>query len=191
MRRDFSHLLRALSLFARQCRYYSLGALLTLLSLYAFKEDWQSRFRPALLLCLSIALLFYTNYLLFFSFVMPLLLAGIWLYPREIALKRTIVIALTTLAIIVPGLLLFRIQAQSQIMNLIVIPKNLGDYLGTRSINDPSSPRSVSVWRWRRVFWTRAGIPGEPGEKFILFLGLIIVGNIIVYPWPPNASTAI
>ena len=82
-------------LFARQCRYYSLGALLTLLSLYAFKEDWQSRFRPALLLCLSIALLFYTNYLLFFSFVMPLLLVGIWFYPREIPLKRTIVIAIS------------------------------------------------------------------------------------------------
>ena len=75
-------------LFARQCRYYSLGALFTLMSLYAFKEDWQSRFRPALLLCLSIGFLFYTNYLLFFSFVMPALLAGIWLYPRRVSLKK-------------------------------------------------------------------------------------------------------
>ena len=70
-------------LYARQCRYYSLGAFFTLMSLYAFKEDWQSRFIPALLLCFSIGLLFYTNYLLFFSFVMPALLAGIWLYPQE------------------------------------------------------------------------------------------------------------
>ena len=56
-------------LFARQCRYYSLGALLTLTSLYAFKEDWQSKFWPALLLCLSIGLLFHTNYLLFCSYL--------------------------------------------------------------------------------------------------------------------------
>ena len=75
-------------LFARQCRYYSLGALFTLMSLYDFKEDWQSRFRPALLLCLSIGFLFYTNYLLFFSFVMPALLVGIWLYPEEFSIKK-------------------------------------------------------------------------------------------------------
>ena len=40
-------------LFARQCRYYSLGAFLTLASLYAFREKWQSKTFPALLLCLS------------------------------------------------------------------------------------------------------------------------------------------
>jgi 4-amino-4-deoxy-L-arabinose transferase-like glycosyltransferase len=176
-------------LFARQCRYYSLGALLTLLSLYAFKEDWQTRFWPALLLCLSIALLFYTNYLLFFSFALPLLLVGIWLYPREIPLKRTIAIASATLAIIVPGLLLFRIQAQSQIMNLIVIPKNLGDYFG--DLVQYMIPLPIAVyllWRWRRVFWTRADITGESEEKFILFLGLIIVGNIIVLSLIPQCE---
>jgi len=117
-------------LFSRQCRYYSLGALFTVMSLYAFKEDWQTKFSPALLLCLSIGFLFYTNYLLFFSYLMPLLLVGIWLYPREIPLKRTLIIILATLIIILPGLLLFRIQAQSQIVNLIFIPKNLGDYFG-------------------------------------------------------------
>ena len=176
-------------LFARQCRYYSLGALLTLLSLYAFQEDWQKRFWPALLLCLSIALLFYTNYLLFFSFAMPLLLAGIWLYPQKIPWKRTAVIIVGTLAIIVPGLLLFRIQAQSQIMNLIVIPRNLGDYFG--DLVQFMIPLPIAVyllWRWGRVFWSRARIPGEPGEKFILFLGLIIVGNIIVLSLIPQCE---
>ena len=106
-------------LYARQCRYYSLGAFLTLISLYAFREDWQSRFWPALLLCLSMGLLFYTNYLLFFSFIMPALLAGIWLYPREIPLKRTTIIILATLIIIVPGLFLFQYSA--------TIPNNKSD----------------------------------------------------------------
>ena len=44
------------------------------------------------------------------------------------------------------------------------------------------------LWRWRRVFWTRAGIPGESGEKFILFLGLIILGNIIILSLAPQCE---
>jgi 4-amino-4-deoxy-L-arabinose transferase-like glycosyltransferase len=176
-------------LFARQCRYYSLGALLTLMSLYAFKEDWQKRFMPALLLCLSIAFLFYTNYLLFFSFVMPALLIGIWLYPQEFPLKRTAIITLATLIIIVPGLLLFRIQEQSHIMNLVVIPNNLENYF--RDLVQFMIPVPIAMyllWRWRRSFWTRAAIPGESGEKFILFLGLIIAGNIIVLSLAPQSE---
>ena len=176
-------------LFARQCRYYSLGALFTLMSLYAFKEDWQSRFMPALLLCLSIGFLFYTNYLLFFSFVMPAFLVGIWLYPQEFPLKRTTIITLATLIIIVPGLLLFRIQEQSHIINLVVIPNNLENYF--RDLIQYMIPLPIAVyllWRWRRVLWTRAGIPGESGEKFILFLGLIIAGNIIVLSLAPQCE---
>jgi len=176
-------------LYARQCRYYSLGALFTLISLYNFEEDWQSKFSPALLLCLSIGFLFYTNYLLFFSYVMPAFLIGIWLYPREFPLKRTAIIALSTLIIIVPGLLLFRIQEQSQIVNLIVIPNNLENYF--RDLFQFMIPLPIAaylLWRWRRVFWTRAGIPGEPGEKFILFLGLIIVGNIMFLSLAPQCE---
>jgi 4-amino-4-deoxy-L-arabinose transferase-like glycosyltransferase len=176
-------------LFARQCRYYSLGAFLTLMSLYSFKEDWQSRFMPALLLCLSIAYLFYTNYLLFYSFVIPAFLAGIWLYPREFPVKRTTIITLATLIIIVPGLLLFRIQEQSHIINLVVIPNNLENYF--RDLIQYMIPLPIAVyllWRWRRVFWTRAGIPGESGEKFILFLSLIIIGNIIFLSLAPQCE---
>jgi hypothetical protein len=176
-------------LFSRQCRYYSLGALFTLISIYAFKEDWQSRFRPALLLCLSIGLLFYTNYLLFFSFVMPALLAGIWLYPGEFPLKRTTIITLATLIIIAPGLLLFRIQEQSHIINLSVIPNNLENYF--RDLIQYMIPLPIAgylLWRWRRAFWTRAGIPGEPRETFTVFLGLIIAGNIIILSLAPQCE---
>ncbi|MDO9533310.1 MAG: glycosyltransferase family 39 protein [Deltaproteobacteria bacterium] len=176
-------------LYARQCRYYSLGAFFTLMSLYAFKEDWQSRFRPALLLCLSIGFLFYTNYLLFFSYVMPTLLVGLWLYPGEFPLKRTTIITIATLIIIVPGLFLFRIQEQSHIINLAVIPNNLENYF--RDLVQYMIPLPIAaylLWRWRRFFWTRAGIPGESGEKFILFLGLIILGNIIVLSLAPQCE---
>jgi 4-amino-4-deoxy-L-arabinose transferase-like glycosyltransferase len=176
-------------LFARQCRYYSLGALFTLLSLYAFYENWQSRFRPALLLCLSIGLLFYTNYLLFFSYVMPTFLLGIWLYPEKFSLKRTIIIALLILIIIVPGLLLFRIQEQSHIMNLMVIPNNLMNYfVDLFQYMIPLPIVLYLLWRWGAVLRTRALNTGESGEKFILFLGLIIVGNIIILSLAPQCE---
>ena len=67
-------------LFARQCRYYSLGAFLTLINLYAFREDWQHKTGPLLLFCASLGFLFYTNYLLFLSYVGPLMLAALLLY---------------------------------------------------------------------------------------------------------------
>jgi hypothetical protein len=44
------------------------------------------------------------------------------------------------------------------------------------------------IWRWHRVLWTRAGIPEEPGEKFILFLSLIIVSNIILLSLAPQCE---
>ena len=176
-------------LFARQCRYYSLGAFFTLLSLYAFKEDWQSRLRPALLLCLSIGFLFYTNYLLFFSYVMPVLLIGIWLYPEKFTLKRTILITLIILIIIAPGLLLFHITEQSHIINLISIPKNLVNYFS--DLVQYMIPLPIAVyllWRGGRVLRSRTGISEASGEKFILFLGLIISGNIIVLSLVPQCE---
>jgi 4-amino-4-deoxy-L-arabinose transferase-like glycosyltransferase len=177
-------------LFARQCRYYSFGALFALMSLYAFREDWQSRFRPALLLCLSIGFLFYTNYLLFYSFIIPALLAGIWLYPREFPLKRTSIIILATLIIITPGLLIFRIQQQSELIKLIAIPGNLYNYLVNLLLEFmiPLPIVFFLLWRWRRVLWTRAAIPAEPRERFVLFLTLIIVGNILFLSIVPQVE---
>jgi hypothetical protein len=176
-------------LYARQCRYYSLGALFTLISLYAFKEDWRSKFMPALLLCLSIGLLFYTNYLLFFSFVVPALLIAAWLYPRKFLLTRTTIIALVILIIILPGLLIFSIQDQSKIINLTVIPKNIDNYFcGLIQYMLPLPIALYLLLRWHRVLWTRVGIPEEPGERFILFLSLIIVGNTLFLSLAPQCE---
>ena len=101
-------------LFARQCRYYSLGTTFTLLSLYAFMSDWQRKFLPAALLCVSVGLLFHTNYLLFFSFVVPAFLAAYWLYPEKFILKRTLLVAIFIMIIIFPGFFLFKIDYWNQ-----------------------------------------------------------------------------
>lgn len=167
-------------LFARQARYYSLGAFLTLLSLEAFIEDWQTRLWPALLLCLSIGLLFYTNYLLFISFLAPALLAAIWLYPDKIPLKRTLKVIIAIVFIILPGLFLFRIQEQSQAIHPVLIPINLEKYFaGLFQFMIPLPIIVYLLWKWRRILWTRSSLPQDPAERFTLFLTLIVVGNII------------
>ncbi len=176
-------------LYSRQCRYYSLGAFVTLMSLFAFQEDWQKRFMPALLLCLSVVVLFYTNYLLFFSYVVPAFLAAIWLYPHDFPLKRTSLILLSTLLIILPGLFLFKIHAQSKIFNLVLIPINLEKYFG--GLFQYLIPLPIILyllWRWRRVFGTRTALPQEPGERFVLFLTMIIVGNILCLSPAPQCE---
>jgi 4-amino-4-deoxy-L-arabinose transferase-like glycosyltransferase len=176
-------------LYARQCRYYSLGAFLTLTSLYAFKEDWQSKTMPALLLCLSVGLLFYTNYLLFFSFIAPAFLSAVWLYQRNFPLKRTLVIIILILIIILPGLFLFRIQEQSQIINPVLIFPNLENYFsGLFQFMIPLPIAFYLIWRLGRILWNRSGIPAEPSERFILFLSLIIVGNILLLSAAPQCE---
>ena len=173
-------------LFARQCRYYSLGAFLTLASLYAFKEDWQSKFWPALLLCLSIGLLFYTNYLLFFSYIVFAFLAAVWLYPEKFSSKKTLIITILTIIIIIPGLLLFKIQQQSNLFNLTNTFKFRAILQCPFSIFDSFPIALYLIWRWRRIFWNRSAIPGEPGERFVFFLILIIIGNLIILSLAPQ-----
>jgi 4-amino-4-deoxy-L-arabinose transferase-like glycosyltransferase len=176
-------------MFCRQCRYYSLGALLTLLSLYAFTKDWQTKYGPALLLCLSVGMLFYTNYLLFISFIMPTFLAAIWLYNDKLQLRRTLEISIATLLIILPGFFLFKIQQQSHMINLVSIPLNLEIYTGgLLQFMLPLPIGLYLLWRWRHVRCPRSSLPKEPGERFVLFLSLIISGNILLLSLLPQCE---
>jgi len=117
-------------LYARQCRYYSLGTCLVLLTLYSFRNDWQTRIGPALLLCFSLGLLFYANYLLFLSFAGPALLAAVVLYRSEMPLTRTLKVIAGTCLIILPGLFLFRIQQQTMMISLGATLEHLEEYGG-------------------------------------------------------------
>ena len=132
-------------LFARQCRYYSLGTLLTLINLYAFRENWQTKTAPALLLVISATLIFYTNYLLFFSYFVPFILAAFLLYYSEIPLARALKIILGVCITMIPGLLLFHIQQQAMMMSLWSFVKdNLENYFGRLfSIYVPLADRRV------------------------------------------------
>ncbi|MEJ2671740.1 MAG: glycosyltransferase family 39 protein [Deltaproteobacteria bacterium] len=175
-------------LFARQCRYYSLGTLLVLVNLYAFRRDWQNRTIPALLLGLSATLMFYTNYLLFFSYFIPFILAAFLLYYSDIRFLRALLIIFAVVVTIIPGLLLFRIQQQSMMVNLwSFIPKNSIDYFADLfQFLIPLPIALFLLYRWGRSLWHRANLFLDPSEKFILFLSLIITGNIIVLSPAPQ-----
>lgn len=171
-------------LFARQCRYYSLGALLVLVSIYAFRGNWQSRRGPAALLLASLGLLFYTNYLLFFSFTAPFLLAAVWLYRQELPLRRTLILALSLGFIILPGLAFFRLRQQTGMLDLADILSNLGGYWGgLLQFMVPLPVLVYLLWKQRRFLWRRGEIPQDQGLRFVTFLTWIILGNIaLLFP---------
>lgn len=174
-------------LFSRQCRYYSLGAFLTLLSLYAFRRNWQKRLGPAILLVVSLALLFYTNYLLFFSFAGGLLIAALWVYREELPLYRTLTVSLVIALLLIPGVGFYRIQQQTDMISLIRIPRHIA--CGLIDVFRFMLPLPVAIgmlwWFSRKTFRTRlAALKSE--ERFILFLSILILGNIFILSVSPG-----
>ena len=176
-------------LYARQCRYYSLGAFFTLVSLYAFRDKWQTKTVPALLLCFASGLLFYANYLIFFSFTGAAVLAAVILYYPELPLARSLKLVVAVGVIILPGLLFFRIHQQTAMVSLGAIRANLATYGGDLfQFMFPLPLALYLVWRWGRLLWTRSGLAEAPQEKFILFLSLIVIGNILIMTPAPQGE---
>jgi len=171
-------------LFARQCRYYSMGAILVLVSLYAFRQKWQSRWGPALLLAGSLGLLFYTNYLIFFSYTTAFLLAAILFYRQEVIVPRSLVLLLILGLMLVPGLTLYRIWEQTSMVDVLHVWISLPRYFGDLFQFMVPLPVAVAlIWRWRRP-----GIPRDPKEKFAIFLTLIISVNLCVIALIPSCE---
>jgi len=171
-------------LFARQCRYYSLGAFLVLVSLYAFRQKWQSRWGPALLLAGSLGLLFYTNYLIFFTYTGPFLLAAVIFYRRELPLTRSLVLLFSIGVMLIPGLAIFRTLEQASMVDFIPIWTSLNRYFGDLfQFMLPLPVALALIWRWRRP-----GIPQDPKEKFAIFLTLIISLNLFLLALIPNSE---
>jgi len=176
-------------LYARQCRYYSLGALFSLMTIYAFKADWQIKKGPAFLLCCSLGLLFYANHLIFLSFSCAGFLAAVLLYHSVMPLARSFKVIIGTGAIILPGLFLFSIQQQATMLGLKSILENLQTYAGDFfQFMFPLPVGLYLVWRWGRMLWLRSGLSGAPQDRFILFLGLVLLGNILILIPAPQAE---
>ena len=176
-------------LFSRECRCYGVGALLALLGLFAFRSHWQSRLAPAALLVASFALLFYANYLLFFSYAASFLLAAILLYRREMPLARSLVLSLLIVLVAVPGLLTFRLKQQSGMVDLMMIGSNLGYFFDSLSMFMIPLPVVLGLaWHWRGILRGGFSLSENPQERFILFLMLIILFNTAIISLVPQTE---
>jgi 4-amino-4-deoxy-L-arabinose transferase-like glycosyltransferase len=174
-------------LFSRQCRYYSLGMLLALLILYAFGRNWQSKITPAALLVGSLVLMFHTNYLLFFSYTIPLFLVAILLYRQEMSLRRTILLALSTFILLIPFFFFYRIEQQSGMIDITLIPgKFIRVFADLFQFMIPLPLVVFFIWRWRKFLINRTKPPEAADERFALFLFLVILGNVVFLSISPQ-----
>jgi len=174
-------------LYSRQCRYYSLGAFLALLSVYTFRGQWQTRWGPAFVLSLSLSLLFYTNYLLFFSFTGSLFLAALLLYRQELPWFRVAILTLVTILLTIPGWFIFRIHHQSGMLNPTAWPLALEHYLGNLCQFMIPLPVILGLaWRWRPSLLRQGKLLQDSAESFVLFLALVIILNTVVLTLLPH-----
>jgi 4-amino-4-deoxy-L-arabinose transferase-like glycosyltransferase len=174
-------------LFSRQCRYYSLGAFLTLLAVYAFRENWQEQKGPAFVLLISLALLFQTNYLLFFSFGGALLLAALVVYRQDLPVWRTLILILGLILLVMPFLAFYRINQQTAMLNFFKAPRNLAFY--SIDFFQFMLPLPVAVgllWTLGRRNPRVLALPYDAEERFILSLFLLIFFNILILAWAPD-----
>ncbi len=175
-------------LFSRQCRYYSLGALLVLTSLYAFRGEWRSRFGPAALLVVSLVLMFYTNYLLFFSYTLAFALAAVLIYWRELSLTRSLAVAMGVGILIAPGLTLFLVFKEASMLRFISIWSSYEIYFA--SLFQFMAPMPIALVLLSRWGWAlgRNCLFQNSEERFLFFLALIIFFNIIVLGVVPQSE---
>ena len=167
-------------LYARQGRYYSTGGLILLLIFWGFLGDWKRRWPPFLAVGLGLGLLFHANYLLLLSLAPTLLVAALFLYRRDLEFRRTGLIILLALALIVPGIYLYRLGRQSTLFNIMVVPENIMLYFSDWVMfMVPLPVLAVLAWRWRGFFFGRGG-PEDPKERFCLFMVLLMMGSFLI-----------
>ncbi|WP_243440108.1 ArnT family glycosyltransferase [Fundidesulfovibrio soli] len=166
-------------LFARQGRYYSAGALLMLILFWGFLGDWRRKALPAAVIGLTLGVLFHANYLLLISLGPPLVLASYLLY-RPVPFKRLALIGAWAAALIVPGVLLYRLGRQSTLFNIMLVPENMELYFADwLMFMIPLPVVAALVWRWRGFFAGRGGPEGER-ERFCMFMVLLMIGSFMI-----------
>ena len=174
-------------LFSRQLRYYGVAALLVMISLDAFRRNWQKKPLPAAILVVSLALLFYANYLLYLSYCVALAAAALIVYRHEIPVVRTIVLGAFNILLVLPGVALSKMGSQSSIISLSTFPKALGTYLQyifQFFIPLPLVFGLCLIWLW--IVTGRRAMPEDPEKRFVLFLTVIVFVNVLVLSMVPQ-----
>jgi hypothetical protein len=130
---------------------------------------------------LCLGLLFQTNYLLFGCFLPSLLLAAMLVYPQELPVARTLKVALGLSVLVLPGVFLYQFNNQASLLRYFDLFSQALNHLESYYIDllQFMAPLPISIyllWRWRCLL----KMPTDPQERFVYFLGLIIVGNIFI-----------
>lgn len=175
-------------LFARQNRYYTLGALLTLLSLEAFIPRRPST-GAKLLAGVALGLMFHANYLLLFSFG-PAIYGAKFLVERRLPRVQDVwLTALAALVIILPGFAIYGIGKQGGMMDFTKIPANIGGYFSDFvQFMLPLPLCAYLLFRWRKFFTSVSSYQGpeDETEKFILVSMLAILASVFILALIPQ-----
>jgi hypothetical protein len=168
-------------LYARQCRYYALAALLVAVSLAAFFSPWQKRFGPAAALVLSLSLLFYANYLLFFTYVPAMVLGAVLVYRDRLPVRRTLIMGAATVILALPGFALSEVGQQSGLMDLHTVLASLKYHFINHFLFMIPLPVAVGLaWRLRPFLGFQRIGPIAPAERLMFFLTAVILINILL-----------
>jgi hypothetical protein len=166
-------------LFARQGRYYAWGGAMMLAVLMSFRGRWRTSWVSLGVMALSLGLLFHANYLLFISFVPCLLGGALLLYRDELSWGRIAWIFLAVSVLVIPGFFMYRVASQGGMLNVLVIPSNIEEYFADLFMYIVPLP----VFAALALRWLPAAAKGAPqgaGERFCLFLGLNVLGAILI-----------
>ncbi|GAB7080387.1 ArnT family glycosyltransferase [Megalodesulfovibrio paquesii] len=175
-------------LFGRQNRYYTLGTILTILSMEAFlpkrPKGW-----ACVLAGISMGLMFHANYLLLFSFG-PAAMVARCLVDRQLPrLKELLLMGVCALVIILPGFMLYGIGKQGGMMDMTKIPANIGNYFADFvQFILPLPVAAYLVWRWRKFFLAcmLRHAPQEYLERSVLMMALIMLGSVLILALIPQ-----
>ena len=173
--------------YSRQLRYYGIAALLVMISLYAFRQNWQKKTLPAATLVVSLALLFYANYILYLSYCVSLAVAALIIYRNEIPVVRTVVLGVLNVLLIIPGVFISKMGSQAGIVSPLSFFTGFSNYMQyLMQFLLPLPVIIAFIIVWTRIIIKYSPIPQDPEKRFVLFLTIIVIVNVIVLAIVPQ-----
>ncbi len=167
-------------LHARQCRYYAVGALLSVIVLLALHRP---NGKTPILAAAALAALFYLNYIVFFAFTCGLALAFLAQDRRRFTVRQIALGGAILAVLVAPGLGFYRIASMTQLFHANAALHNLSRAgVGLVEFILPWPILAVLLWRWFAGKKTAV----HPDEQYVRFLLVLLAGNVLALALTPN-----
>ena len=177
-------------MFARQGRYYAVGALAAVLILYFYEDRFRDNYKWPTLLALAAVVLFYANFILFISYLAGLGLGALVLYRRETPWRKVFWSACLCGVLLIPGVLVSRMDRQAELFNLSGLWKGLVRYGSDYFLFFLPLPLVLYLAYFPiRAFRNRNKSLMSDSTSFVLFIGLITTVNIVILALAPFVFT--